>query len=331
MVVLATVATVIASQAVISGTFSLVVQAIQLGYLPRMNIVHTSGEERGQVYLPLVNWVLLVAVVLLVLGFQSSDNLASAYGLAVSGTMITSTALFGFVLILIWKVRKRITVPLLALLLTIDAAFVVANASKIVHGGWFPLAIGVGAFTLLTTWKTGRGCLRARLESDALPVEVFLKSLSDRVPRVSGTAVYMTTGGDGVPRALLHNLKHNKVMHERVIFLTVVTEDRPTVPENDRLTVQSLGGRLYRAILRYGFVEKPDVPRALTASPAMSFDLMDTSFFLNRETIIPSAHPGMARWREHLFAWMSRNAATAMDFFRLPPNRVVELGSQVEI
>jgi KUP system potassium uptake protein len=331
MVVLATVATVIASQAVISGTFSLVVQAIQLGYLPRMHIVHTSGEERGQVYLPLVNWGLMISVVLLVLGFRSSDNLASAYGLAVSGTMLTSTMLFGFVMILIWRVRRRIAVPLLTVLLTVDAAFLAANASKILHGGWFPLAVGVGAFTLLTTWKTGRACLRKEIENDTLPVDIFLKSLSDRVPRVSGTAVYMTTGGEGVPRALLHNLKHNKVIHERVIFLTVKTEDRPTVADPERISVQPLGGRLYRATLRYGFMENPDIPRALAASPAINFELMDTSFFLNRETIIPSARPGMARWREHLFAWMSRNAATAMDFFRLPPNRVIELGSQVEI
>jgi KUP system potassium uptake protein len=331
MVILATLATVIASQAVISGGFSLTRQAIQLGYLPRMGIVHTSGEARGQVYVPVVNWGLLIAVLLLVVGFKSSDNLASAYGLAVSGTMLTSTLLFGLVMVLIWRTSLVKAVALLAVFLTVDLAFVAANATKIVHGGWFPLVIGVGAFIILTTWKRGRELLRASIEADAMPVEMFLKSLSERAARVQGTAVYMTVSEGGVPRALLHNLKHNKVIHERVVFLTVITEDRPTVPEAERITVKSIGCRCYRAYVRYGFMDRLDLPAALSASAPITFDMMDTSFFLNRETIIPARKPGMALWREHLFAWMSRNAATAMDFFRIPPGRVVELGSQVEI
>lgn len=331
MVALATMATVIASQAVISGAFSLTCQAIQLGYLPRMKIVHTSGQEKGQVYLPVVNWGLLASVVLLVVGFQSSNNLAAAYGLAVSGTMLTSTLLFGLVMTLIWRTSGPKAIGLLVVLLSIDLLFLAANASKITHGGWFPLAIGIAAFVVLTTWKRGRELLLRSVEADALPIDVFLKSLSDRALRVPGTAVYMTVSDNGVPRALLHNLKHNKVIHERVVFLTVTTEDRPTVPEAERITVQSIGRRVYRAHVRYGFTDSPDIPAALAASHPVTFDLMDTSFFLNRETIIPSGRPGMALWREHLFAWMSRNAATAMDFFGLPPNRVVELGSQVEI
>ena len=331
MVILATLATVIASQAVISGAFSLTCQAIQLGYLPRMKIVHTSGQEKGQVYLPVVNWSLLASVVLLVLGFQSSNNLAAAYGLAVSGTMLTSTLLFGLVMVLIWRVSALKAYSLLALLLSVDLLFMAANATKILHGGWFPLTIGIAAFVLLTTWKRGRGLLLKSVEADAMPVELFLKSLSERALRVPGTAVYLTVSDSGVPRALLHNLKHNKVIHERVVFLTVTTEDRPTVPASERITVQPIGGRVYRACIRYGFTDNPDIPAALASSHPVTFDLMDTSFFLNRETIIPSRRPGMALWREHLFSWMSRNAATAMDFFRLPPNRVVELGSQVEI
>jgi KUP system potassium uptake protein len=331
MVLLATMATVIASQAVISGAFSITCQAMQLGYLPRMRIVHTSGSERGQVYLPVVNWALLISVVMLVVGFQSSANLAAAYGLAVSGTMLTSTLLFGLVMLLIWRTNKPVAYALLGVLLTIDLLFMAANATKIAHGGWFPLLIALGTFIVLTTWKRGRLLLLRCVEADAMPVDLFLKSLSERVARVPGTAVYMTVCGDGVPRALLHNLKHNKVIHERVVFLTVQTEDRPHVPVEERITVQPIGGRVYRAQVKYGFMDNPDIPAALAASRTVPFDLADTSFFLNRETIIPSKQPGMALWREHLFAWMSRNAATAMEFFKLPANRVVELGIQVEI
>ena len=331
MVILATLATVIASQAVISGAYSLACQAIQLGYLPRLKIVHTSGQQRGQVYLPMVNWALLFAVVWLVVGFESSTNLAAAYGLSVAGTMVTTTILFGIVMVTIWKVKPILAYPLIGLFLVVDLAFLGANLTKIAHGGWFPLVVAIAVFVVLTTWKRGRQILMARVEEDAMPVDLFVSSLSERAQRVQGTAVYMTVSGDGVPRALLHNLKHNRVIHERVIFLTVVTEDRPTVPDEDRVTVSGLGARLYRVTVRYGFMDKPDIPRALTGVQSIAFDMMDTSFFLNRETIIPAARPGMARWREHLFSWLTRAAVTPMEFFRLPPNRVVELGTQVEI
>ena len=331
MVVLATAATIIASQAVISAAYSLACQAMQLGYLPRMTIVHTSGEQRGQVYVPVVNWALLASVVYLVIAFGSSSNLAAAYGLAVSGTMLTTTVLFALVMFSIWRVNRAITFAVIGSFLLVDLAFLAANATKILHGGWFPLVIAMAAFTLFTTWKRGRELLLARVGEDAMPEDLFLNSLSERVKRVPGTAVYLTLSDQGVPRALLHNLKHNGVLHERVIFLTVITEDRPYVPEVERVQIRSIGGRLYRLSVRYGFIEKPDIPAALAASHPVTFDLMETSFFLNRETILPSARPGMARWRESIFSWMSRNAATPMEFFRLPPNRVVELGSQVEI
>jgi len=331
MVILATLATVIASQAVISGAFSVTQQAIQLGYLPRMRIVHTSGFAQGQIYMPLVNWGLLVFVVLLVAGFQSSTHLAAAYGVAVSGTMITSTIMLGFVMVMIWRINLFATAAILGVFLAIDLVFFTANVTKITHGGWFPLAVAAVTFVMLTTWKRGRQLLMDKLTEDSMPVETFLKSLSDRAHRVTGTAVYMTGNTDGIPHALLHNLKHNKVIHERVVLLTVLTEDTPTVPAEERIDAQPLGGRLYRAVVRYGFMESPDVPAALSASKQFPFDAMDTSFFLNRETLVPSVKPGMARWREHLFAWMSRNATSAMDFFRLPCNRVVELGTQVEI
>lgn len=331
MVILATMATVIASQAVISGAYSLACQAIQLGYLPRLKIVHTSGQQRGQVYLPVVNWTLLFAVVWLVMGFESSTNLAAAYGLSVAGTMATTTILFGIVMVSIWKVKPMLAYPLIALFLVVDLAFLGANLTKIAHGGWFPLAVATGVFIVLTTWKRGRKILTARVDEDAMPVELFVSSLSDRAQRVQGTAVYMTISGEGVPRALLHNLKHNRVIHERVVFLTVITQDRPTVPPEERVRVHALGARLYRVYVRYGFMDQPDIPGALSGVQPLTFDMMDTSFFLNRETIIPAARPGMARWREHLFSWLTRAAVTPMEFFRLPPNRVVELGTQVEI
>ena len=331
MVILSTLATVIASQAVISGAYSLACQAIQLGYLPRLKIVHTSSQQRGQVYLPVVNWTLLFAVVWLVMGFESSTNLAAAYGLSVAGTMVTTTILFGIVMVTIWKVKPVLAYPLIGLFLVVDLAFLGANLTKITHGGWFPLAVAIAVFIMLTTWKRGRQILTARVEEDAMPVDLFVSSLSERAQRVQGTAVYMTVSGEGVPRALLHNLKHNRVIHERVIFLTVATEDRPTVPHEERVTVQALGARLYRVTVRYGFMDKPDIPRALTGVQSIAFDMMETSFFLNRETIIPAARPAMARWREHLFSWLTRAAVTPMEFFRLPPNRVVELGTQVEI
>ena len=334
MLVLATLATVIASQAVISGAFSMTRQAIQLGLLPRMRIIHTSPEEIGQIYLPFVNWGLCVFVMALVFGFRSSSNLASAYGIAVSGTMIISTLLVGIVMFLIWRWRPWLAALVLLGLFIVDVAFFAANLTKVAHGGWFPLAIGCAAFVLLTTWKRGRDLVAARQRADAMPVELFLRSIASKpIYRVPGTAVFMTGARDGVPHALLHNLKHNKVLHDTVVILTVSTREIPHVPDAERLELTALGSNFYRLILHYGFMDDPDVPRALLLARDHGLNVvaMEVSYFLGRETLVPSVTPGMAPWREHLFAWMSRNAATAMEFFRLPTNRVVELGTQIEI
>jgi KUP system potassium uptake protein len=332
LVILATVATIIASQAVISGAFSVSRQAIQLGFLPRMNIVHTSENEIGQIYIPFVNWSLLVAVSALVIGFGSSTNLAAAYGVAVTGTMLIDTLLLSVVVFTMWKWNKFAASALIGLFITFEMSFFVANLTKIPHGGWFPLMMGFVIFILLTTWKRGRALLSERLRGDMLPVDTFISSLTPKIQRVPGTAVFLTGTREGIPHALLHNLKHNKVLHERVVLLTVLVEEVPHILESKRIEVQPLAGRLYRVIVRYGFMQTPNVPAALTLGEkaGLAFDLMDTSFFLSRETLIPSAIPGMALWREALFSWMLRNAATAMNFFRLPPNRVIELGTQIE-
>jgi KUP system potassium uptake protein len=283
--------------------------------------------------MPFINWALLVGVVALVLGFRSSSNLAAAYGVAVTGTMLITTVLFAVVVFRIWRWGPLAGGLVVGLFLAIDLTFFVASATKITHGGWFPLAVGLAAFTLLTTWKKGRSLLLACMSDSAMPVETFLASLNANITRVPGTAVFLTAHADGVPHALLHNLKHNKVIHERVVFLTVFIEDVPHLTDGGRLIVQHLGRRFYRAILRYGYMDDPDVPAALKRAGAMGLEPqeMETSYFLGRETLIPSRRPGMALWREKLFAWMTRNATSAMDFFRLPPNRVVELGTQVEI
>jgi KUP system potassium uptake protein len=332
LVGLATVAAIIASQAVISGAFSVTRQAIQLGFLPRMNIIHTSESEIGQIYIPFVNWSLLVAVSALVIGFGSSTNLAAAYGVAVTGTMVIDTLLLSVVVFAMWKWNVFAAGALIGLFLTFELSFFLANLTKIPHGGWFPLMMGLIIFVLLTTWKRGRALLTQRLQGDLLPVDTFVSSLTPKIQRVPGTAVFLTGTREGIPHALLHNLKHNKVLHERVVLLTVLVEEMPHVPESQRIEVRPLAGRLYRVVVRYGFMQTPNVPAALMLGEkaGLAFDLMDTSFFLSRETLIPSAVPGMALWREALFSWMSRNAATAMNFFRLPPNRVVELGTQVE-
>jgi KUP system potassium uptake protein len=332
LVALAALATIIASQAVISGAFSVTRQAIQLGFLPRMNIIHTSESEIGQIYIPFVNWSLLVAVCALVLGFQSSTDLAAAYGVAVTGTMLIDTLLLSLLVFGMWNWNKFAAGALIGLFLTFELAFFTANLTKVPHGGWFPLMMGLVIFVLLTTWKRGRALLAERLQGDLIPVDTFVSSLTPRIQRVPGTAVFMTGAREGIPHALLHNLKHNKVLHERVVLLTVQVDEIPQVPESRRIEVRPLAGRLYRVVVRYGFMQTPNVPAALMLGEkaGLAFDLMDTSFFLSRETLIPSAVPGMALWREALFSWMSRNAATAMNFFRLPPNRVVELGTQVE-
>ena len=333
MVLLATCATVIASQAVISGTFSLSRQAMQMGFLPRMATVHTSETERGQIYVPFVNWMLMISVLALVLGFQSSTNLAAAYGVAVSGDMIITTIQIAIVMFLLWGWNRWLSTAIVIPLFVIDAVFFAANATKIPHGGWVPLVIAAAGFILLTTWKRGRKLLFARLSEDAMPVDLFLESLSAKVTRVPGTAVFLSGTTAGVPHALLHNLKHNRVIHERVIFLTVVTHEIPHVGPASRLEVQHLGRRFYRIKVNYGYLDQTDIPGALkdAARFGIEFNDMETSFFLGRETLIPSRRPGMALWRESLFAWMSRSATSALDFFKLPPNRVVELGTQVEI
>ena len=333
MVGLAACATVIASQAVISGAFSVTRQAMQLGFLPRMSTIHTSATEEGQIYIPFVNWTLMVSVLVLVLGFQSSTKLAAAYGVAVTGTMMIDTLLLAFVIFMLWRWSLWQGILVVSVLLLVDLAFFAANITKIANGGWFPLAIGVVAFIFLVTWKKGRALLAARLHEGAMPVETFLNSLGKSVTRVAGTAIFMTGGADGVPHALLHNMKHNKVLHERVIFLTVVTDGIPHVDASARIMLQHLGRRFYRVILRFGYLDDTDVPAALKLAQPLGLELneMDTSYFLGRETLISSARPGMAVWREGLFAWMSRSATSAMVFFKLPVNRVVELGTQVEI
>jgi KUP system potassium uptake protein len=332
LVLLATVATVIASQAVISGAFSVTQQAIQLGFVPRLRITHTSEAAAGQIYIPIVNWALLVMVLLLVIMFGSSSNLAAAYGIAVTGAMLIDGVLISVVLLVMWKWNRWLVFALLTLFFGIDLLYFGANLLKVPAGGWFPLLVGIIAFTLLTTWARGRQLMIARMNEATLPMEIFIKSAAPSAARVPGTAVFMTSSSDGVPHALLHNLKHNKVLHERVFLLTVRIEDVPYVDHSNRATVKDYGSGFYRIVLRFGFMEEVDVPAALARVQGVgpTCKMMDTSFFLARQTLIASARPGMAIWREKLFAWMLRNAESAMEFFKLPTNRVVELGSQLE-
>ncbi|MCB2088048.1 MAG: potassium transporter Kup [Sphingomonadaceae bacterium] len=333
LVILATCATFIASQAVISGAFSITHQAIQLGFVPRLSILHTSDTEAGQIYIPFVNNALMVAVIILVLMFQSSSNLASAYGIAVTGAMFIDTCLMGVLLLAVWKWKWWLGVPVLLLFLFVDGAYFAANLPKIPYGGWFPLLIGAIAFTLLTTWARGRKLMRDRMTEVALPIEIFAKSAKNSATRVPGTAIFMASSTAGVPSALLHNIKHNKVLHERVVILTVEIADEPYVALAKRTEIKELEDGFYRVILHYGFMQETNIPQALSEIDGCGgkFDMMQTSFFLSRQTLLPSKNPGMPIWREKIFSWMLRNAATAMDFFRLPTNRVVELGSQVEI
>ena len=334
LVALATLATVIASQAVISGAFSLTRQAVQMGYLPRLRIEHTSTREIGQIYVPSINWVLMVACIGLVVGFRESSALAAAYGVAVTTDMVFTTLLFASVALLRWGWPAWRVGLLAAGFLVVDLAFWGANVVKIPRGGWFPLVVAGLIFACMTTWKTGRGILAKRLHATTLPFDFFLGDVEmNPPPRVPGTAVFMYGNSEGTPPALLHNLVHNKVLHERVVLLTVETDEVPTVRDDERLEVQELGHGFYRVLLRYGFTEDPDIPSALerAAEKGLVFKAMETSFFLGRETLIPSRNPGMAMWREHLFSVMSRNARPATSFFGLPPNRVVELGAQIEL
>ena len=333
LVLLATVATIIASQAVITGAFSVTQQAIQLGFVPRLRITHTSEAAAGQIYIPVVNWALMVMVILLVLTFRSSSNLAAAYGIAVTGAMLIDGVLLAVVLTAMWKWNRYVVAALLLLFFTVDGAYLSSNLLKVPQGGWFPLLVGAFAFTLLTTWAKGRKLMIDRMNEASLPMEIFIKSAANSAARVPGTAVFMTSSASGVPHALLHNLKHNKVLHERVFLLTVRIEDVPYVQDEKRLETQDYGSGFYRVVLRYGFMEEIDVPLALAQLKGCGpqCKMMDTSFFLARQTLLPSSRPGMAIWREKLFAWMLRNAESAMEFFKLPTNRVVELGSQLEI
>ena len=335
MVALATAATVIASQAVISGAFSITRQAIHLGYIPRLNILHTSDRQIGQVYVPFINWMLFAAVVLLVLGFQSSGQLANAYGIAVSATMVIECALAMVVAHRLWKWHPAATAGVLGSMLAIDFAFFASNAAKFLSGGWFPLAIGAACFTLLVTWKRGRTLLMRRMSEEGIPLEPFLDALAVSPPQtVPGTAIFMTSTPGKVPHAMLHNLKHNKVMHERIVFLTVVTHDVPVVPVEDRVQLSRLREGFWQMEAWYGFKEHPDVGEVFSSCRrqyGLAFEPMETSFFLSRETIVAGERRGMATWRDHLFAWMSRNATRATDFFNIPINRVVELGTHVDI
>ncbi|MEZ0336568.1 MAG: potassium transporter Kup, partial [Gemmatimonadales bacterium] len=334
VVAIATAATVIASQALISGAFSLTRQAVQLGYIPRVAIEHTSAREFGQIYIPAVNWGLMLACIGLVLGFRSSSNLAAAYGVAVTTTMMITTLLLFVVMREQWGWSLPLAAAVIGFFLIIDFAFWGANLLKISHGGWFPLVVGAFIFGLMSTWKRGRQILTERLSEGALPLDLFVRDISTRSPpRVPGIAVFMFRNPEATPPALLHNLKHNKVLHQRVVFLAVLTAEVPHVPAESRATVEDLGHGCYRVLLNYGFMQEPNVPEALVAlkDKGMEFPRLETTYFLGRETLIPSSKPGMAIWREHLFAMMNRNARTATSFFSLPPNRVVELGTQIEL
>ena len=333
LVILATFATVIASQAVISGAFSVTQQAIQLGFLPRLRIRHTSASAAGQIYVPLVNWLLLAFVILLVAGFRSSSNLAAAYGIAVTGTMFITACMLGVLTSAAWRWPVWASFAITGLFLLVDAMFFASTLTKIPDGGWFPLLVAAIVFVLLTTWKTGRKLMHARLEDSAMSLALFAASAAGSLRRVPGTAVFLTSSREAVPPALLHNVKHNKILHERNIVATVMVERVPHVAADARMEVTLVGEGIHRAILHYGFMDEIDLPEALRTGHGWEPPVKptDTSYFLGRETLIASDRPGMALWREKLFAWMQRNAESAMDFFRLPTNRVIELGSQVEI
>jgi len=334
LVLIATAATIIASQAVISGAFSVTHQAIQLGFLPRLHTLHTSEKAAGQIYIPAINWGLLVMVLALVLGFGESTRLASAYGISVIGTMLITTLMLGFLVFKVWRWNRWLAAGTIGLFLIVDGTYFASNVTKIPDGGWFPLAVAAVLFTVLTTWAAGRRLMRARLEEASMPLPVFIKSAAASVHRVRNTAVFMSASPDGIPSALLHNLKHNQVLHERVLILTVLVEEVPYADPGKRLEVHDAGHGFYRVVLHYGFMEDVDIPRDLVALDCIGgpFDMMTASFFLGRQKLVASADkPGMALWRERLFAWMSKSSESAMEFFKIPTNRVVELGSQVQI
>jgi KUP system potassium uptake protein len=342
MVVLATTAAIVASQALITGAFSLTQQAVQLGYCPRVTIRHTSEKEKGQIYVPEVNWALMVACIWLVISFKSSTNLAAAYGIAVTGTMAITTILFSVVAREQWGWSPAKAWAICGLFLFVDLAFLSANLVKFTHGGWFPIVVALFIFALMSTWKRGRVRLNRIMEENSLPMELFLNDIAKRLSvRVPGTAVFMTSHPGGAPPVLLHHVKHNKVLHEQVILLSVRTEDVPYVVEDERVTCEDLGQKFYSVTARYGFVESPDVTQVLKGLQAWGVAVrpMDTTFYLGRETLIARADtkpvpaeapPPLAMWRKKLFILMSRNAQSATTFFNLPPNRVVEMGAQIQ-
>ncbi|HEX8210301.1 MAG TPA: potassium transporter Kup [Longimicrobium sp.] len=334
VVLIATAATVIASQALISGAFSLTMQAVKLGYVPRMRIEHTSEREAGQIYIPAINWALMLSCIALVAGFQSSSRLTAAYGVAVTTTMVITTILFFMVERAIWKWSLPLSIAVAGFFLVIDLGFWGANIIKVPHGGWFPLVVGAVVFTLLTTWKKGRRILAERLQERTLPRALFLREVEASPPaRIPGTAVFMYSDPNGTPPALLHSLKHYKVLHQTLVFLSVETGEAPYLDAEERARVTRLGDGIFQVVLRYGFMDDVDIPAALhdLHHPDLPMRPMETSYFLGRETLIASKRRGMARWRERLFALMARNAGSAGSYFRLPPNRVVELGAQIEL
>ena len=334
LVALSTIATVIASQATISGTFSMTKEAIALGFLPRMRIVHTSEHEIGQIYIPSVNWLQLAAVLMAVIGFGSSEKLASAYGIAVTATMLATTILTYFVIRYRWRLNLLLCLGATGFFLAIDSAFFSANVLKLLHGGWFPLLLGGVLCTLMLTWRKGRQLVFDNLQKHAIPLDAFLESLFIAPPvRVPGTAVFLRGESDGMPHAMLHNLSHNKVVHERIVFLTVHMSDTPRVEREARVRVTPLGHGCEQVDITFGFKDEPDIPAMLVlcAADGLPFDMMQTSFFIARQTVISTPGEGMAGWREHLFVTMQRNARDAADYYRIPTNRVIELGTQIEI
>lgn len=334
LVALSTMATVIASQATISGTFSVTQQAISLGFLPRMRVIHTSSREKGQIYIPAANWLQLAVIILAVIGFGSSTNLAAAYGIAATATMLTTTILTFFVIRYRWRYNLLLCWLATGFFFVIDITLFSANILKVLSGGWFPLALGAAMCLLMLTWKRGRDMVFGNLQKHAIPLNDFLQSLFLAPPtRVPGTAVFLRGESDGVPHAMLHNLLHNKVVHERILFLTVINTDIPTVPRAERIRIEPLGHSCYQITVRYGFNDQRDIPRALQecCSEEFQFEMMETSFFIARQTVIPTRNGAMAIWRERLFAAMSRNARDAADYYGIPSNRVIELGAQVEI
>ena len=336
MIALATAAAVIASQAVITGVFSMANQAIQLRYLPRLTVHHTSDVEQGQIYLPFINWVLFVSIVLLIVIFQNSANLANAYGVAVTMTMFCDTVLISILAYSFWRWSKWKVALFVIPFLVIDIVFIGSTSLKIISGGWVPILIGAMVFTILMTWKTGREIVFNRLEKDALPLDLFIKSvsLSDETKFVPGQAVFLTGNPNIVPHAMLHNIKHNKVLHERNILVTVITRDVPYVPDQERIRVEVLNEKFQRIFVYYGFKDQPDIPNALELAYGqleIDFDMMHISFFISRDRLIHTVGDGMAPWREKLFISMQRNTSPVSDFYQIPPNRVVEMGSQIEI